>query len=97
MTVTSSDARARLEAYFATHPPAISGDLYIATEWFEDEEDFLPVWGSRQFLVEGRAEYGSWNNEVLFMDKRTGEVRRDMHNANFRKIRAMRPVDVGEG
>ncbi|TDE90864.1 hypothetical protein EXU48_17325 [Occultella glacieicola] len=95
--VTPEEARQLLVEYFAKNPPAVSGDLYVAPEWFEDEDDFLTVWGSRQFFLEGKAEYGSWNNEVLFMDKRTGEVRRDMHNANFRKIRAMTPIDVGEG
>jgi len=51
--VTIQEARQILERHFAEHPPAISGDLYIATEWYEDEQDFLPVWGSRQFLIDG--------------------------------------------
>lgn len=34
--VTIQEARRLLERHFAQHPPAISGDLHIAPEWYED-------------------------------------------------------------
>ncbi|MFF4084852.1 hypothetical protein ACFYZN_36450 [Streptomyces sp. NPDC001777] len=56
--LTPSEARNLLVAYFVEHPPAISGELYIAPEWYEDAVDYLPVWGAREFLVDGRAAFG---------------------------------------
>ncbi|QAY73148.1 hypothetical protein ET445_07090 [Agromyces protaetiae] len=90
--VTIQEARRSLERYFAEHPPAISGDLYIGDEWFEDDQDYLPVWGSRQFYVDGLEAFARWDNLAIFVDKRTGEVRKDFHTPNFAKIRRMTPV-----
>lgn len=94
--VSPSEARQLLVAYFAEHPPAISGELYIDPEWHEDADDYLPTWGSREFFVDGDASYGRWDNSAIFIDKRTGEVRSDLHTPNFDKIRAMTPVVVPE-
>ncbi|WP_328907943.1 hypothetical protein OG230_35860 [Streptomyces sp. NBC_00234] len=91
-----SEARNLLVAYFAEHPPAISGELYIAPEWYEDALDYLPLWGAREFLVDGREAFGRWDNLAIFIDKRTGEVRSDLRTLNFRKISAMTPVAVPE-
>jgi len=90
--VTIQEARQLLERHFVEHPPAISGDLYIAPEWFEDEHDYLPVWGSRQFLVEGAEAYARWDNLVIFIDKRTGDIREEFHTPNFAKITQMKPI-----
>jgi hypothetical protein len=92
--VTIQQARQILERHFAEHPPAISGDLYIAPEWYEDEQDFLPVWGSRQFLLEGREAFARWDNLVIFIDKRSGDVRKDLRNLNSKKVREMTPISV---
>jgi hypothetical protein len=94
--VTIQEARQVLKRHFSEHPPAISGDLYIAPEWFEDEQDFLPVWGSRQFLLEGREAFGRWDNLVIFIDKRSGGVREDFHTLNLEKIGKMTPISVPE-
>ena len=83
-------------AYFAEHPPAISGELYIAPEWYEDAVDYLPVWGAREFLIDGREAFGRWDNLAIFIDKRTGEVRSDLRTLHSRKISAMTPVAVPE-
>ncbi|MGW8884609.1 hypothetical protein [Streptomyces sp. NPDC055749] len=92
--ISPSEARKLLVAYFAEHPPAISGELYIAPEWYEDAVDYLPVWGAREFHIEGREAFGRWDNLAIFIDKRTGEVRSDWYTPNFRKIRAMTPIAV---
>ncbi|WP_445402543.1 hypothetical protein ACSMX9_13345 [Streptomyces sp. LE64] len=94
--LTPREARARLLAHFAEHPPPLSGELYIAPEWYEDAADYLPVWGAREFHVDGLAAYGRTDNIALFVDKHTGEVRRDWFTPNFDKVRAMTPVHVGE-
>ncbi|MGW1145936.1 hypothetical protein ACWD6I_12930 [Streptomyces sp. NPDC002454] len=94
--LTPREARALLVAYFAEHPPPVSGELYIAPEWYEDAVDYLPVWGAREFHVDGLAAYGRTDNIVVFVDKNTGEVRRDWFTPNFGKVRAMTPVHVGE-
>lgn len=91
-----SEARNLLVAYFAEHPPAISGELYIAPEWYEDAVDYLPVWGAREFLIDGREAFGRWDNLAIFIDKRTGEVRSDLRTLHSRKISAMTPVAVPE-
>lgn len=94
--VTIQEARKLLEQHFAASPPAISGDLYIAPEWYEDAQDFLPVWGSRQFYIDGIEAYARWDNLVIFIDKETGNIREDLHTLNFGKIRAMTPVSAPE-
>ncbi|RXZ69937.1 hypothetical protein [Agromyces albus] len=93
--VTLEEARSALERHFAEHPPAIAGELYIA-EWYEDDSDYLPVWGAREFLVEGREAFGRWDNMVIFIDKQSGEIREDVHTLNLEKIEEMRPVAVSE-
>ncbi len=92
--VTIQEARQILERHFVEHPPAILGDLYIAPEWFEDEQDFLPTWGSRQFFLDGREAFGRWDNLVIFIDKRSGDVRQDFYNLNLEKIDEMTPISV---
>ena len=94
--MTIHEARRALELYFVEHPPAISGDLYIADEWFEDELDYLPVWGSRQFSVDGVEASARWDNLAIFIDKRTGRLREEFHTPNFAKISRMTPVVVAE-
>ncbi|MEV1131386.1 hypothetical protein [Agromyces sp. NPDC049794] len=91
--MTIHDARRALERHFAEHPPAIAGELYIS-EWYEDDSDYLPVWGAREFLVEGQEAFGRWDNLVIFIDKQTGAVREDVHTLNLEKIREMTPVAV---
>jgi hypothetical protein len=90
--VTIQEARLLLEQYFAAHPPAIVGELYIAPDWREDDEDYLPSWGSREFLVEGREAFARWDNLAIFIDKRTGEVRKELFTPNFDKIANMTVV-----
>ena len=90
--VTIPEARQLLEAYFSEHPPAITGDLYIAPEWYEDAQDYLPVWGSRQFYIDGDTSFARWDNLAVFVDRRTGAVRVELHTLNFAKISRMTPV-----
>ncbi|MEK8142093.1 hypothetical protein NKH18_04165 [Streptomyces sp. M10(2022)] len=56
--------------------------------------DYLPVWGAREFLIDGREAFARWDNLAIFIDKRTGEVRADHRTLNFRKIREMTPIAV---
>ncbi|MFB9308830.1 putative FMN-binding regulatory protein PaiB [Agromyces hippuratus] len=90
--VTIQEARSLLEQYFVSHPPAISGELYIAPEWYEDASDFLPVWGAREFLVDGREAFARWDNRVIFIDKQTGDVHEGMRNLHVKKVNAMTQV-----
>ncbi|WP_194410984.1 hypothetical protein [Microbacterium cremeum] len=90
--VTIREARQLLERHFVEHPPAVSGELYIASEWYEDATDYMPVWGAREFLVEGREAFARWDNRVIFVDKETGEVHAGLRNLHAKKIRAMTPV-----
>ncbi|WP_461104523.1 hypothetical protein [Tessaracoccus terricola] len=46
----------------------------------------MPVWGSREFLVEGREAFARWDNLAYFVDKQTGEVRAEVFSASFDKI-----------
>lgn len=92
--VTIQDARRLLEQYFAEHPPALSGELYIAPEWFEDEHDYLPVWGAKEFLVDSLEPSARYDNLAIFVDKATGAVRQEYHTPNFEKIRRMSPIDA---
>ena len=90
--VTIHEARRLLERYFVEHPPAISGELYIAPEWYEDASDFLPVWGAREFLVDGREAFARWDNRVIFIDKQTGAVHEGWRNLHAKKVNAMTQV-----
>lgn len=92
--LTIHEARERLEAYFAQHPPAMSGELYISDDWNEDDSDYLPAWGAREFFVEHRQSFVRMDNLALFIDKQTGGIRRANHVAEFDKIQAMRPVSA---
>ena len=95
--LTIHEARRLLERHFAEHPPAISGELYIAPEWYEDASDYLPVWGAREFLVEGRQAFARWDNRVLFITKETGEVHEGLRNLHAKKVRAMTPIAAPAG
>ena len=90
----SSSPRALVENWLTEHPPAIAGALAIGPGWYEDDVSYLPVWGAREFLTEGRAGFARRDDVVLFLDKRTGEVRVDTHTANVERIAAMAPVTV---
>ncbi|QEO15131.1 hypothetical protein FLP10_12440 [Agromyces intestinalis] len=92
--MTIQEARRRLEQYFAEHPPALSGQLYIGSEWWEDADDYLPYWGAREYIVDGRLEFNRMDNLAIFIDKRTGEVRREYFTPNFDKIAGMTRVDA---
>src|SRR3546814_1516939 len=71
--LTIQEARERLEAYFAQHPPAMSGELYISDDWNEDDSDYLPAWGAREFFVEHRQSFVRMDNLALFIDKKSEE------------------------
>lgn len=90
------DARRVIENHLRAHPPGISGTLYVSPEGFEDDTHYLPVWGAREFLVDGQDAYGRWDSRVLFVDKQTGEVTEDVQPLAFRKIKAMAPVRASE-
>ena len=90
--VTIQEARSLLEQFFASHPPAVSGELYIAPEWYEDASDYLPVWGAREFLVDGQEAFARWDNRVIFIDKQTGEVHEGLRNLLVTKVNAMTQV-----
>lgn len=92
--LTISEAREKLEAYFAQHPPVMSGELYISDRWREDDTDFMPAWGAREFFVEHRQAFVRMDNIALFIDKETGDVRQAHRVAEFDKIHAMRPVSL---
>ncbi|WP_136708457.1 hypothetical protein [Agromyces sp. H66] len=94
--LTIHEARAALERHFAEHPPLLTGELYISPEWHEDATDYLPTWGAREFLVEGRDAFSRWDNLVIFVDKETGEVREDTYTLHVRKIAQMTPVVASE-
>ena len=95
--MTTQQARTVLEQFFAAHPPAVAGELYIAPEWYEDAADYLPVWGAREFLVEGRQAFARWDNRVLFINKETGEVHEGLRNLHAKKVRAMTPIAAPAG
>ncbi|UOE42644.1 hypothetical protein [Agromyces larvae] len=92
--VTIQEARRSLEQHFGEHPPAISGHLHIGSEWYEDADDVLPTWGSREYLVDGHVQFNRNDNLAIFIAKRTGEVRREAYILNLDKIDAMTPVDA---
>src|SRR3546814_10672314 len=82
--LTIHEARERLEAYFAQHPPAMSGELYISDDWNEDDSDYLPAWGAREFFVEHRQSFVRMDNLALFIDKQTGDIRRDRKSTSLK-------------
>jgi hypothetical protein len=94
--LTFDDARRVIEEHLRAHPPGISGTLYVSPEGFEDETHYLPVWGAREFLVDGQDAYGRWDSRVLFVDKQSGEVTEDIQTLAFDKIDAMTPVRASE-
>lgn len=59
------------------------------------------MWGSRQFYVDGIEAFGRWDNLAVFIDKRTGAVRKEFFTPNFTKIRQMprslRPAEARRG
>ncbi|MGI9821831.1 hypothetical protein [Agromyces sp. Marseille-Q5079] len=94
--LTLHDARAAFARYLAVHPLPVVGTFHI-DGWYEDDDDFLPVWGSREFSVDHRREFGRMDSLVVFIDKRTGEVRRDLRFGHVEKLRAMTPVEDRDG
>ncbi|MRG61339.1 hypothetical protein GE115_15895 [Agromyces sp. CFH 90414] len=93
--LTIEEARSALERHFAERPPAIAGTLHISG-WYEDADNYLPVWGAREFLVDGHDEFQRWDNLAIFIDKASGAVREEPFLPNRLKVRAMTPVEGAE-
>ena len=87
--LTPQDAERALREYFREHPPSLMGQLHFTGTWWEDDQDYLLTWGSREFLVEGREAFARWDNLAYFVDKQTGAVRTELFNASLRKIQQM--------
>lgn len=87
--LTPDEAEQRLREYFRDNPPALRGTLYFPGGWSEDDKDYVIGWGAREFEVEGREGFGRWDNLVYFVDKRTGEVRKENFTPNARRIHDM--------
>lgn len=90
--LTFDEAREVLRAYLKAHPPGIVGTLYIAPDGLEDDAGYLPGWGAREALVEGREAYIRRDNRALFVDKETGEVTVELRNLAHKRIMKMTPV-----
>lgn len=86
---TPEEAQSILRTHFGMHPPRLTGTLHFTGEWAEDDDDYLLVWGAREFIVEGRDSFARWDNLAYFVSKQTGEVWSGPFNANFRKIKKM--------
>lgn len=70
----------------------MSGTLYVAPEGFEDATHYMPVYGSREFFIDGLEGGARLDGQVLFINKKSGEITRDLHIAALQKIDAMTPV-----
>ena len=93
--LTLDDASAAFTQYLAVHPLPVVGTFHV-DGWYEDDDDFFPVWGAREFYVDHKREFGRMDSLVVFIDKRTGEVRRDHRFGHVEKLRAMTPVEHGD-
>ncbi|WP_157428808.1 hypothetical protein [Agromyces salentinus] len=89
--LTIDEARAAFDGYVREHPLPMRGTLHL-DGWYEDDDDYLPVWGAREFYVDGDPTYGRMDNFVLFIDKRSGTVREERQLESLRKIHDMTPV-----
>ena len=65
----------------------------ISTAGTRTGDDYLPVWGAREFLVDGHDEFARWDDLAIFIDKASGAVREEQFLPNRLKIRAMSPVE----
>ena len=90
--VTIGEARAVFDAYVLEHPLPMRGAFHL-DGWYEDGDDYLPVWGAREFLVDGHDEFARWDDLAIFIDKASGAVREEQFLPNRLKIRAMSPVE----
>ena len=91
--LTLDEARAAFDRYAAREPLLVEGTLYVK-EWYEDDSDFLPVWGAREFYVDNDHSYARWDLRVVFIDKRTGEVRVELMPDHLAKTGAMTRVSA---
>ncbi|UOE42646.1 hypothetical protein [Agromyces larvae] len=89
--MTVDEARSAFEQYVREHPLPLQGTLHV-DGWFEDADDFLPVWGAREFYVDGDPTYTRMDNLVVLIDKRSGAVRREDRFASFDKVKKMTRV-----
>jgi hypothetical protein len=75
---------------------ATGGTLYVSPEGFADADDYLVVWGAREFLVDGDLDYLLVDNTVTFVSRTTGKVRDDVMVLSFDKVDGMWPIRVGD-
>lgn len=94
--LTVDEARVAFEQHVLEHPLPLRGTLHL-DGWFEDADDFLPVWGAWEFYHGGDPTYGRADDVVVLVDKRSGAVRRESQLQSLRKIHGMTPVVVPAG
>lgn len=71
--------------------PASRHTLYV-DGWYEDDADFMPVWGARELYLDGDRTHGRMDDLVVLVDMRTGAAR-----APTRELRQVRPHDEDGG
>ncbi|MFE6766443.1 hypothetical protein [Streptomyces sp. NPDC057689] len=88
-----NEAQQAFQQFAARRPLLLDGTLYV-DEWYEDASDYLPVWGAREFYVDGDHSYARWDQRVVFIDKASGAVRVEYLPDHVVKVGAMTPVAV---
>jgi hypothetical protein len=92
MPIHFSDAVAAVYALRQQNWRGTIGTLHVSTNGLEDDDDFLVVWGAREWLVEGNPSYELLNNTATLVSKETGEVRDVPATSIFDKVDGMTPV-----
>jgi len=70
------------------------GEPAVSPNGFEDGEDFLVVWGAREYIVDGDNNFILLNGTVTFVNRETGLIRDELMVEQFAKVDGMTPVSV---
>jgi len=92
MSVSFTEAREAVEDLRVSDWSGTWGTLYVSPDGFADEDDYLVVWGPREYIVDDNPYFILLNNTATFVDRQTGEVRDVPYALHLDKIDAMAPV-----
>lgn len=92
--VTFPDAVAAVREHLAATWRATPGTPCVLDEGYEDEEDFLVVWGTREYLVDGDLDYLLLSDTSILVSRETGTVRTESTTSILEKVDRMTPVRV---
>jgi hypothetical protein len=92
--ITFAEAVTSAREYVEARWGATWGTPHVLNKGYQDDDDYLIVWGTREYLVDGDLHSLLFNNTSIFVSRRTGEIREETTTEMFDKIDKMTRVST---